>query len=83
MHVIPGQPNVSRLGVALTRRLVPRALDRNRVKRLVRELFRRHALRRSGLDCVIALRERFQRSQCDELREELAGLFDRAARGAC
>ena len=80
LHVASGQQSVSRLGVALTRRLVPSALERNRVKRLARELFRRHPLKASGLDCVVALREKFDAAHADALREELSGLFDQAAR---
>ena len=82
LHVIPGRHDISRLGVALTRRLVPSALERNRVKRLARELFRRHPLKRSGLDCVVAFRERFDEAQLPALREELAQLFDQAARSS-
>ncbi|HET9577540.1 MAG TPA: ribonuclease P protein component [Usitatibacter sp.] len=80
MHVVPAPSQASRLGVALTRRLVPAALDRNRVKRLAREVFRRHAVKRSGLDCVIALRERFDAAQTPALRDEIRELFDQAAR---
>ncbi len=80
LHVVPGQRDISRLGIALTRRLVPSALERNRVKRLARELFRRHPLKRSGLDCVVALRERFDPGNAAALRDELSGLFDQAAR---
>ena len=80
LHVAPGQQDISRLGVALTRRLVPSALERNRVKRLAREIFRRHPLKSSGLDCVVSLRERFDAAGAEALREELRGLFDQAAR---
>ena len=82
LHIVPGQVSTSRLGIALTRRLVPAAHDRNRVKRLARDLFRRHALKRSGLDCVVALRERFDDAQVPMMREELTQLFDQAARNA-
>ena len=58
LHVATGAPGVSRLGIALTRRLLPRSVDRNRVKRIVREAFRRHAAKAAGLDVVIAMRER-------------------------
>jgi ribonuclease P protein component, eubacterial len=82
LHLVPGPMSTSRLGIALTRRLVPAAHDRNRVKRLARELFRRHALKDSGVDCVVALRERFDDAQVAPLREELTQLFDQAARTA-
>jgi ribonuclease P protein component len=76
VHAVPGAAGVSRLGIALTRRLVPSSLDRNRVKRMIRETFRRHALRDAGLDCVVSLRERYDRAAAQELRAELAALFD-------
>ena len=81
VHVVPASSQASRLGVALTRRLVPDSADRNRVKRLAREIFRRHAVKHRGIDCVVALRERFDAAQWLALRDELAGLFDQAARG--
>lgn len=80
LHIVPGQVNTSRLGIALTRRLVPAAHDRNGVKRLARELFRRHSLKKAGLDCVVSLRERFVAAHAAELREELSQLFEQAAR---
>lgn len=79
LHVAPGHPEISRLGIALTRRLVPAAVDRNRVKRLAREIFRRHIVKGRGLDCVIALRERFEPGHAVALGEEIAQLFDQAA----
>ena len=57
VHAATGTPGASRLGIALTRRLLPRSVDRNRVKRIVREAFRRHGAKEAGLDIVIALRE--------------------------
>lgn len=58
LHVATGTPGASRLGIALTRRLLPRAVDRNRVKRIVREAFRRHPIKEAGLDVVVALKVR-------------------------
>jgi ribonuclease P protein component len=80
IHVGPGREGISRLGIALTRRLVPRSVDRNLVKRLMRDTFRRHAVKHSGFDCVLALRERFAASQCEVMMEEVRLLFDQLAR---
>jgi ribonuclease P protein component len=80
LHLASGPVSTSRLGIALTRRLVPAAHDRNGVKRLARELFRRHALKQAGLDCVVTLRERFADGHAGAIREELSALFDQAAR---
>jgi ribonuclease P protein component len=81
IHVASGTPSLSRLGVALTRRLVPGARERNGVKRLAREVFRRHPVKVMGLDCVVALRERFAPEQMGPLRAELGHLFDQLAAG--
>jgi ribonuclease P protein component len=76
VHAAPGFAGRSRLGVALTRRLVPSSVERNRVKRVVREVFRRHAVKQAGLDCVVTLRAAFARSQVPALARELGALFD-------
>lgn len=80
VHAAPATGGAARLGIALTRRLVPSALERNRVKRIVRETFRRHAVKRGGLDCVVSLREKFDASRAAQLRDEVRMLFDRLGR---
>ena len=57
LHVIPGKNPLSRFGLAVAKRLARRSVDRNRIKRLAREVFRRHAAKMRGLDLVIALRQ--------------------------
>ena len=76
----PGRPGQSRLGLALTRRLVPLSVDRNRVKRLVRDTFRRHVVKLAGLDCVVSLRERFDDATAEPLFNEIRTLFDQLAK---
>jgi ribonuclease P protein component len=77
VHVVPAPAKVSsRLGIALTRKLVPRSVDRNRVKRLAREAFRRHVLKLAGLDCVVMLRERFDDANSPALLAEIRAHFD-------
>ena len=82
IHVAPGRSENSRLGIALTRRLVPSSADRNSVKRLVRETFRRHGVKRAGLDCVVALRLRFDEAQTASMMVEIGSLFDQLCAGA-
>jgi len=76
MHVAPGRPDVSRLGIALTRRLVASSVDRNRVKRIVREAFRRHPARALGLDCVVMLREPYREEHDGTIARDVANLLD-------
>jgi ribonuclease P protein component len=80
VHATPGRDATSRLGIALTRRLVPRAVDRNRVKRFVRDAFRRHGLKRAGFDCVVTLRERYDAANAAPVLEEIRTLFDQLAK---
>ena len=54
VFVVPNGGEISRLGVAATRKLGP-ATVRNRAKRLAREVFRRHKLA-AALDIVIVPR---------------------------
>ena len=82
IHVAPGRSKDSRLGIALTRRLVPSSADRNSVKRMVRETFRRHGVKRAGLDCVVALRLPFDAAEAASMRAEIRSLFDQLCVGA-
>ena len=54
VFVLPNDGAVTRLGVAATRK-IGSSVDRNRAKRLAREVFRRHKLD-AGLDIVIVPR---------------------------
>jgi len=79
INVVDTRGGPSRLGIALTRRMVPLASRRNFLKRLVREAFRRHEVKIRGIDCVVALRKPFDAAAAPALREELRGLFDQVA----
>lgn len=57
LHVASGLAGESRLGLVVPKRLARRSVDRNRLKRLAREAFRRHAVKAAGLDLVLALRQ--------------------------
>jgi ribonuclease P protein component len=79
LHVAPARDAHSRFGIALTRRLVPLAVDRNRVKRLVRDTFRRHVVKSSGYDCVVSLRSRYEAEQAAAIAAEIRELLDQLA----
>lgn len=51
-----GRPNTCghpRLGLAVSRRAAPRAVDRNRLKRVIREAFRHNQHSLGGIDIVV------------------------------
>ena len=79
LHVAAGKPGVSRLGLALPKRITRRSVDRNRMKRLAREAFRRHVVKTAGLDLVLAPRQAYSREGEEAWLAEVQELLARAA----
>ena len=65
----------ARLGVIAARKAIPRAVDRIRCKRLVREVFRAAQPMPAALDIVVLCRKAVARREQAAGREELADLF--------
>ena len=76
LYVRPNGLGEARLGIIASKRAAPRAVDRNRVKRLVREAFRLCRHRLGGIDLVVQLRRRPGRdcgAEIAKLLESLGG----------
>jgi ribonuclease P protein component len=78
-HIVRSAGDTARLGLAITKRVAPRAVDRNRIKRLVRESFRRHKSALGSVDVVIRLRRLPGPAEWDEAKAEIRLLIDRIA----
>ncbi len=65
----------ARLGLAISKRVSKRAVDRNRIKRLVRESFRRVRHQIPAVDLVVMAREQAVNLPGPELLAELDALW--------
>jgi len=65
----------ARIGIIASRRVASRAVDRNRMKRMVREVFRTMAELPAGLDIVVELRRCPPRASGAAARAELSRLL--------
>ena len=68
-----GQP--ARLGLAIAKKQVRLATQRNRLKRLVRETFREHRAELAGLDLVVMARAGAAAADNRRLRRSLQSHF--------
>ena len=66
-----------RLGLAVSRKVSRRAVERNRIKRVVRESFRHHRQRLPALDLVILAKREAATADNPTLRSDLASLWRR------
>jgi ribonuclease P protein component len=78
LFVLPNGRASPRLGVAATRR-IGSAVDRNRAKRLARELFRRHKVV-AGLDIVIVPRREMLDAPFANLEADYHAALERGGR---
>jgi ribonuclease P protein component len=62
----------ARLGLTVSRKTAPRAVDRNRLRRQVRESFRHHQSGMADLDIVVMAQPRAVRSDNTHLRAALS-----------
>ncbi len=66
-----------RLGLAISKRQIRNAIDRNRIKRLVRESFRLRQHTLGGLDFVVMARSAALQADHETLRRSLQTHWDR------
>lgn len=78
VRIKPNGLSSPRLGIIASKKALPRAVDRNRGKRLARETFRLVLQNLAALDVVVQLRSGLVKRDNAVARQELRGLFARA-----
>jgi len=78
VFVLPNDGVAARLGVAATRK-IGSSVDRNRAKRLAREVFRRHKMA-AGLDIVIVPRREMLDAPFASLEADYHAALERSGR---
>lgn len=73
--------SVARLGIIAAKKALPRAVDRNRGKRLVREVFRQAHQALATIDVVVQLRPALAKQDNATARDDLIELFARISKG--
>jgi ribonuclease P protein component len=74
--------SLPRLGLAVSRKALPRAVDRNRVKRLVREMFR-HTRFPCAIDLVVVARAGLKQADNARVRASITRHFSELAQNLC
>lgn len=70
----------ARLGLIVAKKTERKAVKRNRIKRLIREAFRKHRQAICGVDCVIQLKRSVESFNSSLIYQEATTLLDKAAK---
>lgn len=82
MYFLANGAQGARLGIAVSKRNIPRAVDRNRLKRTVRESFRLHRSRLGPVDVVVLISAPALTTERATMRNGLQDIWDRIRRAA-
>lgn len=72
----------ARLGIIASKKILPGAVDRNRIKRVIREVFRQHSVKARKMDLVVLVRRVYpieSRAQSDSLQMLFSRIENRCA----
>ncbi|HYA38978.1 MAG TPA: ribonuclease P protein component [Candidatus Methylomirabilis sp.] len=76
VYATPNSYSYGRLGIVISRRVSPRAVERNRVKRCIRESFRHDQANLAGLDIVVVANPGAAGASVECLRTSLQKMWE-------
>ena len=76
---INNKTELARLGLAVPKKNISKAVERNRIKRLIRESFRLRKKRLKGKDIVVFVKKQFDTKQV-KIEQILANHWDKIAK---
>jgi len=71
----PNEAGVPRVGLAVAVRIAGGGVQRNRIRRIIRESFRLHQHELPAVDLIVSIRDRARGASGAELRESLSALW--------
>ena len=77
VYALPNLYSHGRIGIVVSRKTSPRAVVRNRVKRQIRESYRRYQKKLAGLDIVVVANPKAGVALVDVLRTSLQELWQK------
>lgn len=77
LHYRPNGDGSARLGVVVAKKLARRAVERNLIKRMIRELFRLRRGNLPAMDCIVRLSAPARDATRRQLREDARTLMER------
>jgi len=73
---VPNEESNARLGIIASKKTLPSAVDRNSIKRIIRETFRQHNIKARQVDLVVMVRSAYPR-EINVQAKSLEMLFSR------
>lgn len=77
LHYQPNQVGHARLGLVVGKKIARRAVDRNYMRRVLRELFRLQQYEIASVDLVIRVQNKFVKADFILIKQELAALISK------
>lgn len=75
VFVAQGSGDQARLGLAITKKKIKQAVERNRIKRTTREVFRQRQCQLGSLDMVLIVKNSFIKNY--DFRNEIINIFEK------